>query len=163
MTSLPRKTLKVGIASYEDMKARTMAVARGELRVAATALGDAAWPRLQLTWQHPSSAVVAAVREALWDRVSHLAQTLEPSLRDAETTAAVAGLDPPTPYRAAALLDVAAARGTLAEAVAAAADSTAASSGPAVPLPALAHALLAQLARAGTVRLPASALPASVR
>ena len=26
------KTLKVGIASYEDMKARTMAVARGELR-----------------------------------------------------------------------------------------------------------------------------------
>jgi predicted transcriptional regulator len=28
-------TLKVGIASYEDMKARTMAVARGEHRVAA--------------------------------------------------------------------------------------------------------------------------------
>ena len=28
-------TLKVGIASYEDMKARTMAVARGEQRVAA--------------------------------------------------------------------------------------------------------------------------------
>jgi predicted transcriptional regulator len=27
-------TLKVGIASYEDMKARTMAVARGEHRVA---------------------------------------------------------------------------------------------------------------------------------
>ena len=27
-------TLKVGIASYEDMKARTLAVARGELRVA---------------------------------------------------------------------------------------------------------------------------------
>ena len=27
------KTLKVGIASYEDMKARTMAIARGELRV----------------------------------------------------------------------------------------------------------------------------------
>lgn len=27
-------TLKVGIASYEDMKARTMAVARGEQRVA---------------------------------------------------------------------------------------------------------------------------------
>ena len=27
-------TLKVGIASYEDMKARTMAVARGERRVA---------------------------------------------------------------------------------------------------------------------------------
>ncbi len=27
-------TLKVGIASYEDMKARTMAVARGELRIA---------------------------------------------------------------------------------------------------------------------------------
>ena len=26
-------TLKVGIASYEDMKARTMAVARGEQRV----------------------------------------------------------------------------------------------------------------------------------
>jgi predicted transcriptional regulator len=26
------KTLKVGIASYEDMKARTMAIARGELR-----------------------------------------------------------------------------------------------------------------------------------
>jgi len=28
-------TLKVGIASYEDMKARTMAVARGEQRLAA--------------------------------------------------------------------------------------------------------------------------------
>src|SRR6202171_1744703 len=28
-------TLKVGIASYEDMKARTMAVARGERRIAA--------------------------------------------------------------------------------------------------------------------------------
>ena len=27
-------TLKVGIASYEDMKARTMAVARGERRIA---------------------------------------------------------------------------------------------------------------------------------
>ena len=27
-------TLKVGIASYEDMKARTMAVARGEQRIA---------------------------------------------------------------------------------------------------------------------------------
>ena len=26
------KTLKVGIASYEDMKARTLAIARGELR-----------------------------------------------------------------------------------------------------------------------------------
>lgn len=26
-------TLKVGIASYEDMKARTMAVARGERRI----------------------------------------------------------------------------------------------------------------------------------
>ena len=29
-------TLKVGIASYEDMKARTMAVARGKQRVAAS-------------------------------------------------------------------------------------------------------------------------------
>lgn len=28
------KTLKVGIASYEDMKARTLAIARGELRPA---------------------------------------------------------------------------------------------------------------------------------
>ena len=28
------RALKVGIASYEDMKARTMAVARGERRVA---------------------------------------------------------------------------------------------------------------------------------
>ena len=28
----PMKTLKVGIASYEDMKARTMAIAKGELR-----------------------------------------------------------------------------------------------------------------------------------
>lgn len=27
-----KRTLKVGIASYEDMKARTMAIARGELR-----------------------------------------------------------------------------------------------------------------------------------
>lgn len=27
------KTLRVGVASYEEMKARTMAVARGELRV----------------------------------------------------------------------------------------------------------------------------------
>ena len=30
-------TLRVGIASYEDMKAHTMAVARGELRVASDA------------------------------------------------------------------------------------------------------------------------------
>ena len=30
----PMTTLKVGIASYEDMKARTMAVARGEQRIA---------------------------------------------------------------------------------------------------------------------------------
>ena len=29
-------TLKVGIASYQEMKARTMAVARGERRIAAT-------------------------------------------------------------------------------------------------------------------------------
>ena len=29
------KTLKVGIASYKDMKARTMAIARGELRAKA--------------------------------------------------------------------------------------------------------------------------------
>src|SRR5581483_12016914 len=33
--SNPMTTLKVGIASYEEMKARTMAVARGERRVAA--------------------------------------------------------------------------------------------------------------------------------
>ena len=26
------KTLKIGIASYEDMKARTLAIARGQLR-----------------------------------------------------------------------------------------------------------------------------------
>ena len=30
-------TLKIGIASYEEMKARTMAVARGQLRVARNA------------------------------------------------------------------------------------------------------------------------------
>lgn len=30
-------TLQVGVASYEEMKARTLAVARGELRVAADA------------------------------------------------------------------------------------------------------------------------------
>jgi predicted transcriptional regulator len=34
VTTLPQKTLKVGIASYEDMKARAMAVARGEHRIA---------------------------------------------------------------------------------------------------------------------------------
>ena len=34
MTTLPQSTLKVGIASYEDMKARTMAMARGVQRVA---------------------------------------------------------------------------------------------------------------------------------
>jgi predicted transcriptional regulator len=33
MTTQPKKTLRVGIASYEEMKARTMAVARGERRV----------------------------------------------------------------------------------------------------------------------------------
>ena len=31
----PLKTLRIGIASYEDMKARTMAIARGELKPAA--------------------------------------------------------------------------------------------------------------------------------
>jgi predicted transcriptional regulator len=35
MTTLPQRTLKVGIASYEEMKSRTMAVARGERRIAA--------------------------------------------------------------------------------------------------------------------------------
>jgi predicted transcriptional regulator len=34
MTTLPQRSLKIGIASYEDMKARTMAVARGERRIA---------------------------------------------------------------------------------------------------------------------------------
>jgi predicted transcriptional regulator len=33
MTSASGKTLRVGIASYEDMKARTLAVARGELSI----------------------------------------------------------------------------------------------------------------------------------
>jgi predicted transcriptional regulator len=33
MTTNPETTLRVGIASYEDMKARTLAVARGERRV----------------------------------------------------------------------------------------------------------------------------------
>jgi hypothetical protein len=32
--NFPMTTLKVGIASYKDMKARTMGVARGEQRVA---------------------------------------------------------------------------------------------------------------------------------
>ena len=32
MTTLPERTLRVGIASYEDMKARTLAVARGDVR-----------------------------------------------------------------------------------------------------------------------------------
>src|SRR5437899_12035485 len=34
-TGNPMTTLKVGVASYKEMKARTMAVARGERRVAA--------------------------------------------------------------------------------------------------------------------------------
>jgi predicted transcriptional regulator len=33
MTNVHEKTLRVGIASYEDMKARTLAIARGEYRV----------------------------------------------------------------------------------------------------------------------------------
>jgi predicted transcriptional regulator len=33
MTSLHERTLRVGIASYEEMKARTMQVARGERRI----------------------------------------------------------------------------------------------------------------------------------
>ena len=34
MMTLPQKTLNVGIAGYDDMKARAMAVARGEHRIA---------------------------------------------------------------------------------------------------------------------------------
>ncbi len=34
MTTPPERTLKIGIASYEEMKARTMEVARGERRIA---------------------------------------------------------------------------------------------------------------------------------
>ena len=33
--------------------------------MSASAVGDAAWPRVRMAWRHPSAAVVTAVREAL--------------------------------------------------------------------------------------------------
>jgi predicted transcriptional regulator len=47
-------TLKVGIASYEDMKARTMRIARGELRAAA---GD---PKIWFTSTESFARVLSA-------------------------------------------------------------------------------------------------------
>jgi len=47
-------TLKVGIASYEDMKARTMRIARGELRVAT---GD---PKIWFTSTESFARVLSA-------------------------------------------------------------------------------------------------------
>ena len=52
-------TLKIGIASYEEMKARTMAVARGQLRVARNA------PKVWFTSTESFAKVLSAANRDL--------------------------------------------------------------------------------------------------
>lgn len=67
MTSLPRKTLRIGIASYDDMKARTLAIARGEYRVAP---GE---PRVWFTSTESFAKVLSAGNRALLDTIAERA------------------------------------------------------------------------------------------
>jgi predicted transcriptional regulator len=54
MTGLHERTLRVGIASYEEMKARTMQVARGERRIGP---GE---PKVWFTSTEPFAKVLSA-------------------------------------------------------------------------------------------------------
>ena len=67
------KTLKVGIASFEDMKARTMAIARGELRPKP---GD---PKVWFTSPESFAKVLSNRNRTL---LAHIAETHPESLQD---------------------------------------------------------------------------------
>jgi predicted transcriptional regulator len=67
------KTLKVGIASYKDMKARTMAIARGELRPKA---GD---PKVRLTSPESFARLLSNRNRAL---LAQIAETHPSSLHE---------------------------------------------------------------------------------
>src|ERR1700738_945520 len=60
-------TLKVGIASYEEMKARTMAVARGERRVAPNE------PKVWFTSTESFAKVLSAGNRALLETIAEKA------------------------------------------------------------------------------------------
>jgi predicted transcriptional regulator len=60
-------TLKVGIASYEDMKARTLAVARGERRVTASE------PKVWFTSTESFAKVLSAGNRALLETIAEKA------------------------------------------------------------------------------------------
>lgn len=59
------KTLKVGIASYEEMKARTMAIARGDLRPES---GD---PDVWFTSPESLAKVLSKRNSALLEQIVH--------------------------------------------------------------------------------------------
>lgn len=59
------KTLKVGIASYDDMKARTLAIARGELRPKP---GD---PKVWFTSPESFAKVLSNRNRALLAQIAH--------------------------------------------------------------------------------------------
>lgn len=67
------KTLKIGIASYEDMKARTLAIARGELRPKA---GD---PKVWFTSPESFARVLSNRNRAL---LAQIADTQPSSLHE---------------------------------------------------------------------------------
>ena len=71
------KTLKVGIASYEDMKARTMTIARGELRPKP---GD---PKVWFTSPESFAKVLSNRNRAL---LAQIADTHPSSLHELATT-----------------------------------------------------------------------------
>ena len=71
------KTLKVGIGSYEDMKARTMAIARGELRPKA---GD---PKVWFTSPESFAKLLSNRNRAL---LAQIADTRPSSLHELATT-----------------------------------------------------------------------------
>ena len=71
------KTLKVGIASYEDMKARTMAIARGELRPKA---GE---PKVWFTSPESFAKLLSNRNRAL---LAQIADTRPSSLHELATT-----------------------------------------------------------------------------
>ena len=71
------KTLRVGIASYEDMKARTMAIARGELRPKPSD------PRVWFTSPESFAKLLSNRNRAL---LAQIADTHPTSLHDLATT-----------------------------------------------------------------------------
>ena len=56
------KTLRVGVANYQEMKARTMAIARGEHKPGVDEPKVDAWPSRRAPWV-PRPALAAVVHE----------------------------------------------------------------------------------------------------